>query len=258
MIIILFSTALYAKDNVELDPVNEAIELGVYSSLYAGDYLLSKHGLFFNEPLIGGETDKPYIEHDTVPARWLDYWMYGTYGIILILPNNEGIFNTTTYLNAKGLFETMAYTLFITQLTKNFFGRKRPSYDNYPVETKESDGRKSFISGHSSQSFALAVYGSLFLTGSTGTGNKTADYTYKSLSVTALMSAAVYTGWSRVHDHRHNVSDVIAGAITGTAAAFTGYIHQNGFFNIHSGTTPISMTPLMTDDWCGAAINMFF
>lgn len=254
--VLLINMHLKAEPQEKFDPSGEAIELGIYTSLYAGGWFLGSLDPFFDRPLIGGGTNRSYVENETVPSYMLAWWTAGTFGLVILLPNDKGMMNMTTYRNAKGLFETMAYTTFITQFTKTFFGRKRPSYDNYPSSTKETDGRKSFISGHSSTAFALATYGSLFISCQTCSGNKAADYTYKTLTSTALISAAVYTGWSRVHDHRHHASDVIAGAVTGTAAALTGYIHQNGMRGIFPETGVISFFPVVTYDWYGAGFSV--
>ncbi len=252
--VIIQSQPVYALEWNEPDPAGEAIEFGIYTSLYATAWLLGKQEPFFDEPLIGGSTVEPYVEQSTVSIAALNWWMCGTYGFILLVPNTDGMLNTTTYMNAKGLFESMAYTSLFTQLTKSFFGRKRPSYDNYPQDTKETDGRESFISGHSSTAFTLAVYGSLFITYNTATGIPLLDYSYKAVSSALLLSAAAYTAWSRVHDHRHHVSDVFAGALVGSVSAVTAYMHQSGWFRKFTATGDVTFMPVTVPEWYGVSV----
>jgi membrane-associated phospholipid phosphatase len=127
-------------------------------------------------------------------------------------------------------------------------GRKRPSYDNYPESEKDNSGRKSFISGHSSLSFVIATYSSLFVYEHTGDNTRTFDIALKSTAITASFCAAGFTAWSRVDDNRHHVSDVIAGSAAGIFSGVAGYIHQNGWLAWNQTEENISLLPIFTGD----------
>ena len=233
---------------------SEIFEWGIYTSLYCGAVLLKKHGPLFDDPLIGGRTDKPYKSESTIPAQWLNYWTAGVYGYILMLPNNEGQINSITYNNIKGFYESIAYSYFITIFTKVTAGRKRPSYDDYPEKDKENDGRRSFISGHSSAAFVTAAYSSLYIAEHSGNSSDGITIALKTAAVTASFAAASYTAWSRVNDNRHRWSDVIAGAAAGAGSGVAGYMHQNGWLCRGDRKSEISIIPVLTEDGISAAV----
>lgn len=253
--VLLCTTSLYAGQNGSgrtgetgsYTLKYELAEWGIYSSLYAGAYLLDRHGPFMEDPLIGGATGKPY-KKNRVPASWLAAWMGGVYGYIALFPNEEGSFNRVTYDNIKGFYESVAYAHFITVFTKVTAGRKRPSYDDYPESDKDSDGRMSFISGHSSTAFVIATYSSLYMAEHTGDNSDAADLGLKAAAITASFSAAIYTAWSRVEDNRHHKSDVIAGGAVGILSGCAGYIHQNGWFGTGEHDWRISLIPVVSGD----------
>jgi len=205
----------------------EALEWGIYTSLFAGSFYLSNREPFFSRPLISGETDRDYKKKDTVPSAWLKIWMAGTYGFIALTPNSSGYCNRVTYNNIKGFYEAASYTAFLTSLTKTAAGRKRPSYDNYPEKEKNNDGRKSFISGHSSTAFLIASYSSLYAAYIPGNNSRTLHIILKGIFISTSFSAAAFTAWSRVDDNRHHWSDVIAGGTAGILSAGAGFYHQN-------------------------------
>ncbi len=227
---------------------NEAIEWGIYSSLYAGAFLMDKHGPFFDDPLIGGATGAPYKDRDTVPMLYIESWMAGIFGYIALSPNEEGFLNRVTYNNIKGFYESIAYAHFITVFTKVTAGRKRPSYDNYPEDDRNNGGRKSFISTHSSIAYVTATYSSLYITGHSGNNSDLLNLGLKATVISASFSAAAYTAWSRIEDNRHHKSDVIAGGAVGILSGIAGYIHQNSRFRADTSSAMISIIPLISKD----------
>jgi len=254
-IAVLSAAGLYAEEQDTLTTKtsntysikNELTEWSIYSSIYAAGYIFQKHEPFFDEPLIGGEADKKY-KKDTVPSLWIQLWMGGVYGYIAFTPNNEGLLNDVAYNNIKGFFESVAYSYFITSFTKVTVGRKRPSFDNYPESEKDDSGRKSFISGHSSLSFVIATYSSLFVYEYTGDNSRPVDIAIKSTVITASFCAAVFTAWSRVDDNRHHMSDVIAGSAVGVVSGVAGYMHQNRWNLLSCTEDNLSLLPIFTGD----------
>jgi len=88
-------------------------------------------------------------------------------------------------------------------------GRRRPGFVTSPGEFRPFSGASSFPSGHSAAAAALA--GSLAL--ETGP-----------LAGAVLVLGAGGTGWSRMNDNKHWLSDVLAGLVLGFAAA--GLVHR--------------------------------
>jgi len=209
-------------------------EWAVIVSSFKLSSLISKTEPWPDTPLIGGRTDMTY-HSSTVPGSWLKTSTYIITAGIAFIPNNRGFMNHVSYDNIKGLMEAASFTSLTTALTKNAFGRKRPSYDNYPSDRKETSGRQSFISGHSSQSFCLATYSSLFVFEHLGDIASPLALTCKIITALALHSMAGYVAYTRVKDNKHFVSDVVAGGITGSSISFLVYAFQNNWF---SGSDP--------------------
>jgi len=125
---------------------------------------------------------------------------------------SDGWLQESSYRHTKGLVESLSAAYLLTNLTKNIVGRKRPSYSNYPDEERV-DASKSFPSGHSSISFAIASYSSLYVLDHFGNdGKKTGPWIYFAGS----HALAVYVGYTRIADNRHFLSDVIAGGLLGS------------------------------------------
>ncbi len=98
----------------------------------------------------------------------------------------------------------------VTSVLKPLVGRARPyagdgAYHFRPFAG--TDREHSFASGHATHAFALAA--------------GIADETHRPWVGAVAYGTAALVGWSRVHDDAHWASDVVAGAIVGTAASFT-------------------------------------
>ncbi|MSP92717.1 MAG: phosphatase PAP2 family protein [Myxococcales bacterium] len=152
-----------------------------------------------------------------------------------------------------GLGDSMATTLFVTEILKYEFGRLRPDFqdrvrrhycttqksveisctgaevplDADPAKADKvfADGRRSFPSGHSSTSFVLATYAGLVTGGHLVWGERATPTTRMvgiALQATVL-GLAGFVVWSRVDDGRHNPTDVLAGSLIGVAMANVAY-----------------------------------
>lgn len=98
----------------------------------------------------------------------------------------------------------------VTAVLKPLVGRARPyvGAGAYAFRAFAStDARHSFPSGHATHAFALAA--------------GVADETRRPWVAAAAYGTAALVGWSRVHDDQHWTSDVVAGAVVGTAAGLT-------------------------------------
>ena len=154
-----------------------------------------------------------------------------------------------------GYAESVVLTAAITEVSKPLVGRLRPDfgersrrhhcamepdllgdhcrgYTGRPLHEDPQiaqeildDGRRSFISGHSSHSFSLFGYTALVIGGRYVWGQDASDRSQLAglAAQSALMGAASYVTFSRIHDGRHHLTDVIAGILVGTAAANLAY-----------------------------------
>jgi len=225
MITVLYSTSLaYSKDEGH-STLGEVAEWSIITSAFAGGFIMDHTPIWTSKPLIGGTTNSPYHEN-TIPSSWL-YAGVGVFSTgIALLPNNSGWINRTSYINTKGIIKAVSFTYFVTAITKNIVGRKRPSYDNFPVDD-EIDSKKSFFSGHSAISFSIATYSSLYVFEHIGNINDPLNLASKILFTTGMASIASYVAYSRVEDNMHFVSDVLVGGMVGTAMSSIVYAYQN-------------------------------
>jgi membrane-associated phospholipid phosphatase len=213
------------------------------------------------DPSLADRIGKPHlleIKGETVPTHTVAYAIAPVAGWLLLQeglasprggePRGLGLHET-----GVGLAEALALNLLTTEVLKVSVGRLRPDFqdrvrrfycqkadhqgvsctgsevplDDDPVKAQKllDDGRKSFPSGHSSTSFALATYAAL------ATGGRfvwSADATAGSRAAgigaqVAALGLAGWVAWTRVDDGRHNVSDVLTGAAIGTVFANIAY-----------------------------------
>lgn len=180
------------------------------------------HEPAWGERNIGNKTTDQLFHENTVSSSQL----YGAAGItalgIGLIPNSDGWLKVSAYHHSKGLMQTLAFTYLVTNITKNIIGRRRPSFANYPANDR-IDAGKSFPSGHTSISFTIATYSSLYARDYFGdSGNKTGPLIY----TTASHLLAAYVGYTRIIDNRHFLSDVIAGGLLGSGVAWLVYEYQ--------------------------------
>jgi membrane-associated phospholipid phosphatase len=84
---------------------------------------------------------------------------------------------------------------------KLFVGRNRPTFTTHQYELKPFSSRASWPSGHTAQAFALA--------------SSVSDEIGSPAASLGLYTLASLTGWSRINDNRHWLSDVVSGALIG-------------------------------------------
>lgn len=102
-------------------------------------------------------------------------------------------------------------------------GRERPYQAEEPYQLKPFSGADAFPSGHTTMAFALAT--------------SLADEIRRPWATIALEACAAGTGWSRVNDNKHWLSDVVAGTALGITSAqaierrwTVGHLHPPTFF----------------------------
>ena len=184
----------------------------------------------------------PHAARETVPPVWLP-----VLGLFLPLAVYAADYALRTRraadLGAACLGQFLAFltTGIATDLVKLAVGRPRPDFlarcfphgvpaevpleDGFPACEEPGapgvkDGYKSFPSGHASLAFAGLGFLSLYLVHSFRL-RRGAGRPWRRLAATLPWLGALMVGVSRVHDYRHNPSDVLAGAALGTFTAVT-------------------------------------
>ncbi|GBC06444.1 hypothetical protein RclHR1_06830012 [Rhizophagus clarus] len=144
-----------------------------------------------------------------------------------------------------GLLMGLTLALMVTEVFKNTVGRPRPDFldrcqpkagatdspvfglSDASICTRTDllkDGFKSFLSGHSSTSFAGMGFLSLYFAGKLHVFDQK-GYTYKGFIVAAPLVVATLIAVSRTEDYRHHWQDVLAGGLVGFLLSFFAY-HQ--------------------------------
>jgi len=144
-------------------------------------------------------------------ARFSDWGMFTSLALPVALMTQRHVredYNKVGYL----YLQTLAITAVVTQLTKGTTRRTRPYVYNPQVSLEEKltrDARKAFFSGHTSLSFAGAVYTAKVLSDYYPDSNWT---TYAWVGALALSGSTAYC---RVRAGKHFPTDVLVGALVG-------------------------------------------
>ncbi len=167
------------------------------------------------------------MDKDIIPS--VIFYSRLSSNLLLDLFTNENV-NRKNYKDIFLFRKSLIYTYTLTEYIKSFVYRKRPNgIDN-----------RSFISGHTSTTFAAATYLYLELNGffdkwSVTRKNQDLKNVLKISSTTILYGWASFVGYSRLRDKKHYITDVISGAAVGSLISYLVYtIHQEdepGLFN---------------------------
>ncbi|MFH0901185.1 MAG: phosphatase PAP2 family protein [Pseudomonadota bacterium] len=135
------------------------------------------------------------------------------------------------------LVEGYSLTAGLTQLAKIAIGRERPEYalGRRAPDRDDSEATVSFFSLHSSSSFCLAAFVwrdvSDWLTHERMQGESTNIRFWMGRVAPAILfyGAAALVGYSRIVDQKHYLSDVVFGALVGSAMGNLAYaLHFDG------------------------------
>jgi len=125
--------------------------------------------------------------------------------------------------------ETLAVDLALVQIAKYLIHRPRPYVYNHSPEARRyaadagDDAWRSFYSSHAAMSFGAAVAGAYLLTASGAEGYE------RSLALATGFALAAATSNLRVRAGRHFYSDVLFGALVGTAVGYAvPALHADG------------------------------
>ncbi len=100
---------------------------------------------------------------------------------------------------------SLALAATVATAGKETLGRLRPSAERDADDFKPFSGQASFPSGHTTMAFALAT--------------SLANEIHRPWATVGLLTVAAGTGWSRLNDNQHWLSDVVAGAAIGISSA---------------------------------------
>ena len=130
--------------------------------------------------------------------------------------------NSENYQRIFLFKKSLLYTYVLTEYVKNLVKRTRPD---------GSDDR-SFFSGHTSTTFAAATFLYKELHDSFdkwGLTRKSKFWraTFETVSFGTLYGWAGYVGYSRIKDKKHYLSDVLVGALVGTAISY--FLYESNF-----------------------------
>lgn len=114
-------------------------------------------------------------------------------------------------VNALIIAETVALSSLLNQIVKMSAGRQRPDAHYSGVRSGAADNT-SFYSGHTNLAFSLAV--------SSGTVASMREYRLAPLIWGAGLGVAATTGYLRIAADKHYITDVVAGAVIGSAVGF--------------------------------------
>ncbi|ORY98553.1 phosphatidic acid phosphatase type 2/haloperoxidase [Syncephalastrum racemosum] len=149
------------------------------------------------------------------------------------------------HFGVLGLAVSLSLTIMLTDVIKITVGRPRPDFldrcqpregavdpplglSTYAICTRSVtdplliDGFKSFISGHSSFSFAGLAYLSLYLAGKMHMFDDR-GHTYKSFVFAIPLLGALLISISRIRDYRHHWTDCFIGGLVGCYIALYAY-----------------------------------
>ncbi len=153
--------------------------------------------------------------------------------------------NKNNYRDIFLFRKSLIYTYTLTEYIKSFVFRERPN---------GADAR-SFISGHTSTTFAAATYlylelDDFFDRWDVTKTNDDLRSLLKISSTSILYGWAGFVGYSRLRDKKHYLTDVISGAIVGSLVSYLVYSiykeEEPGLFNkfnlISSGNEEVALS----------------
>ena len=217
-----------------LNPVNESIQLSVGAAL-SGSAFICDHFLHIkknefnpedlNKSDISGLEQifmRPYSKPLHIAGTGTMAFAIAAPAIFAIMPSSEWLTIGTMYL------ETMLLANGIKEWTKLLVYRARPYmyFDDYPQE-KVDDGNWncSFPSGHTTFAFAGAAFTTMVFCQCFPESN------WKYAVAGISFGVAALTGALRMASGHHFLTDVLVGAVIGTACGFlVPYMHSKTFY----------------------------
>lgn len=158
-------------------------------------------------------SDSVFIDGIFLSITKITTWIPLFFCMLYVVIKNNNLRKCLILLGLTVLLVAVA-DQFSSGLCKPFFHRLRPShnpslYDVVDIVNGNRGGLYSFISGHATNTFAIAIYFSLIFR-----NNKT---------TVILFSWAILSSYSRIYLGLHFPADIFAGAVSGSLIALLFY-----------------------------------
>ena len=233
-----------------LNPVNEGIQLGFGITLSGSALVCDKFVHIKDSEYIASDWDKsdiavfdqlfmnPYSKPLHIVGTGTMALAMAAPAVFAVMPSSEwftiGTMYTETLLLANGIKEWLKLLVY----------RARPYmyFDGYPQDkVDDGDWNCSFPSGHTTFAFAGAAFTTMVFC------QCFPDSKWKFAVAGASFGIAALTGGLRMASGNHFFTDVLMGAVIGTACGFVvPYMHTQSFyssFEKKSGTSSASVSP---------------
>jgi len=238
--------------------------IGDWVTLIAS-YIIAKGFDYYKKPELNFDLNdlsirNPHVEDIINPSKLVMFFCIITCLVIIGIQMFKGrLLTFDTHQVFMGVLFSYFFSSVIASLMKNFIGKARPDFidvckpdpmkvaqqlqmyndTNSPdyilrtifntsvctgVEKDINTGTESFPSSHSSSSFSIMGYLSLYIAGQVHLLNRKCNL-WKFLIVSIPSLFALFVAISRVHDHRHHPTDVIAGSLLGIISAALTYFY---------------------------------
>ena len=218
-----------------LNPVNEGVELGIGallsgSALICDKFVHIKTNDFNAEalnksaiPTLDQIFMRPYSKPLHIAGTGTMALTMAIPAIFAILPSKEWLTIGTMYA------ETLLIANGIKEWTKLLVHRARPYmyFDGYPMDkVADGDWDSSFPSGHTTLAFAGAAFATMVFC------QCFPDSNWKYGVAAGSFGLALITGILRMLSGNHYLTDVLVGAVIGTACGFlVPYLHTKSFYS---------------------------
>jgi len=231
----LFAQNLDYVQPFSLNPVNDGIQLGLGAALSGTALVFDKFVDFKNNDYNPEDWKKSDISTlDQIFMRPYSKPLHiagtGTVALALAAPAIFAIMPSSEWLTIGTMYaETLLLANGIKEWTKLLVYRARPYmyFDDYPEDKLEDgDWNCSFPSGHTTLAFASAAFTTMVFC------QCFPDSNWKYAVAGISFGMASITGGLRMASGNHFFTDVLVGAVLGTAVGFAvPYMHTKNFYS---------------------------
>jgi len=171
-------------------------------------------------------------------------------GMVLLDAIGGQDYSPASYTKLFRFQQALYFNTVVTHLAKRNFNRHRP----------DGSDTQSFFSGHTSTAFATSTFLYLemcdFIDGQTLQGRNLpllSSAQWKTISFGVFYGWAAYVGYSRIHDNKHYLSDVLVGAASGSLVSYLLYPHNER--GVLKSKMKFGIVPLNGGSACALSYN---